>query len=64
MPKFNKTDLRAMIVPVPPITEQEKIIKIIESTFSLITEIETAFKDLDKTKKTNQNKESKNKTGG
>ena len=50
MPKFNKTDLRAMIVPVPPIIEQEKIIKIIESSFSLITEIETASKDLDKTK--------------
>ena len=32
MPKFNKTDLRAMIVPVPPIKEQERIVESVKNT--------------------------------
>ena len=46
MPKFNKTDLRAMIVPVPPIKEQERIVDSIDSVLSLIEQIESHKQNL------------------
>ena len=35
-PKFSKTDLRKMIVMIPPLAEQERIVNKIEEIFSLI----------------------------
>ena len=46
MPKFNKTDLRAMIVPVPPIKEQKRIVDSIDSVLSLIEQIESHKQNL------------------
>ena len=46
MPKFNKTDLRAMIVPVPPIKEQERIVESEKNTFIGIDDLDISYSGL------------------
>ena len=46
MPKFNKTDLRAMIVPVPPIKEQERIVESVKNTFIDIDDLDISYSGL------------------
>ena len=46
MPKFNKTDLRAMIVPVPPIKEQERIVESVKNTFLGIDDLDISYSGL------------------
>lgn len=46
MPKFNKTDLRAMLVPVPPIKEQERIVESIKNIFAVIDDLDVSYSDL------------------
>ena len=36
--KFNKTDFKKILIPIPPISEQEKIVKELESYEPLLTE--------------------------
>ena len=43
MPKFNKTDLRAMIVPIPPMSEQAKIVEAVKRTFSFIDDLDVSY---------------------
>ena len=42
MPKFNKTDLRAMIVPLAPLNEQNRMVISTKNCFSIVDEIETS----------------------
>ena len=49
MPKFNKTDLRAMIVPVPPMREQSKIVETIKSTLAFIDNLDASYNGLSST---------------
>ena len=42
MPKFNKTDLRAMIVPLAPLNEQNRMVISTRNCFSIVDEIETS----------------------
>ena len=42
--KFNKTDLKTLLLPVPPFNEQIRIIKQIKSLFNLLFEIEIFLK--------------------
>ena len=46
MPKFNQTDLRAMIVPVPPIKEQERIVESVKNTFIGIDDLDISYSGL------------------
>ena len=46
MPKFNKTDLRAMIVPVPPIKEQERIVESVKNIFIGIDDLDISYSGL------------------
>ena len=46
MPKFNKTDLRSMIVPVPPIKEQERIVESVKNTFIGIDDLDISYSGL------------------
>ena len=46
MPKFNKTDLRAMIVPVPPIKEQERIVESVKNIFTGIDDLDISYNGL------------------
>ena len=46
MPKFNKTDLRAMIVPVPPIKEQERIVESVKNIFIVIDDLDISYSGL------------------
>ena len=46
MPKFNKTDLRAMIVPVPPIKEHERIVESVKNTFIGIDDLDISYSGL------------------
>ena len=46
MPKFNKTDLRTMIVPVPPIKEQERIVESVKNTFIGIDDLDISYSGL------------------
>ena len=46
MPKFNKTDLRAMLVPLPPIDEQKRILLDVQKVFTLIEQIENEKENL------------------
>ena len=46
MPKFNETDLRAMIVPVPPIKEQERIVESVKNTFIGIDDLDISYSGL------------------
>ena len=46
MPKFNKTDLRAMIVPGPPIKEQERIVESVKNTFIGIDDLDISYSGL------------------
>ena len=46
MPKFNKTDLRAMIVPVPPMNEQTKIVEAVRSIFTFIDDLDVSYNGL------------------
>ena len=38
VPKFNKTDLKTIPLPVPPLAEQQRIVDRIESLFAKIDE--------------------------
>ena len=49
MPKFNKTDLRAMIVPVPPIKEQERIVESVKNIFIVIDDLDVSYSGLTST---------------
>ena len=42
MPKFNKTDLRAMIVPLAPLNEQNRMVISTRNCFSIVDEIENS----------------------
>jgi len=42
--KFNKTDLKTLLLPIPPIKEQERIIKQIKVLFDLLSEMENSIK--------------------
>ena len=44
--KFNKTDLRTLNIPIPPLAEQERIVTEIKRWFTLIDEIEQSKFDL------------------
>ncbi|MDE6426671.1 MAG: restriction endonuclease subunit S [Ruminococcus sp.] len=39
MPKFNKTGLRSILIPVPPIEEQERIVKILDRFDTLCNDL-------------------------
>lgn len=39
--KFNKTDLKTIVFPVPPLNEQHRIVEKIKSCFSIIDAIQT-----------------------
>ena len=42
--KFNKTDLKTLLLPIPPIQEQDRIIKQINNLFDLLSEVENSIK--------------------
>ena len=42
--KFNKTDLKTLLLPIPPIQEQDRIIKQIKKLFELLSEVENSIK--------------------
>ena len=42
--KFNKTDFKKILIPIPPISEQEKIVKELESYEPLLTEYDVLEK--------------------
>ena len=42
--KFNKTDLKTLLLPIPPLNEQIRIIQQIESLFDLLSKIEYSIK--------------------
>ena len=42
--KFNKTDLKTLLLPIPPIQEQDRIIKQIKNLFDLLSEVENSIK--------------------
>ena len=46
MPKFNKTDLRAMFVPIPPLKEQSRIVDAINNILLIIEKIESSSVEL------------------
>ena len=46
MPKFNKTELKQMLVPLPTLTEQERIIAKIKELLSIVDFIESDKTDL------------------
>ena len=50
MQKFNKTDLKKILVPIPPLEEQEKIVKKINELFELIDKKEKNDKEKEKLK--------------
>ena len=56
MPKFNKTDLRAMIVPVPPIKEQERIVESVKNIFIGIDDLDISYSGLANTIKSVKSK--------
>jgi restriction endonuclease S subunit len=45
-PKFSKTDLRQVIIPLPPIDEQQRIVDKIEELFQKLDEIKTIEEEL------------------
>ncbi|MCI7024282.1 MAG: restriction endonuclease subunit S [Campylobacter sp.] len=45
-PKFNKTDFKTIYIPLPPLDEQEKIVKKIDELFSQIDILETSKQSL------------------
>jgi len=49
MPKFNKTDLRAMIAPIPPMNEQAKIVAAVKSTLAFIDDLDASYSGLSST---------------
>ena len=49
MPKFNKTELKQMLVPLPTLTEQERIIAKIKELLSIVDFIESDKTDLQTT---------------
>ena len=49
MPKFNKTELKQMLVPFPPLVEQERIIVKIKELLSIVDFIESDKTDLQTT---------------
>lgn len=49
--KFNKTDLKKILLPIPPLEEQNKIVKRIHELFSLIDKKEKNDQEITKLKK-------------
>ena len=43
MQKLNKTDLKTLLIPIPPIKEQEEIVKIIEEVLPIIESINSMY---------------------
>ena len=37
--KFNKTDLKNLVIPIPPLAEQKRIVEAIETIFAELDEI-------------------------
>ena len=44
--KFNKTDLKNVLIPLPPLAEQQRIVTEVEKWFALIDELEANKEDL------------------
>ena len=44
--KFNKTDLKNVLIPLPPLAEQQRIVAEVEKWFALIDELEANKEDL------------------
>ena len=51
MRKFNKTDLKSLIAPIPPIQEQQRIAAKLDELFALIDKIEKEQEELEEYKK-------------
>ena len=51
MRKFNKTDLKSLIVPIPPLQEQQRIAAKLDELFALIDKIEKEQEELEEYKK-------------
>ena len=47
MKKFNKTDLKTILIPLPPLAEQHRIVAKIEELMPLVEEYDKAQKELD-----------------
>ena len=51
MKKFNKTDLKEILIPIPPYQEQERIVNKIDELFELVDKIEKDQQELEELKK-------------
>ena len=51
MKKFNKTDLKEILIPIPPLQEQERIVTKIDELFVLVDKIEKDQQELEELKK-------------
>ena len=56
MPKFNKTDLRNVVIPVPSMSEQKRIVSVIEKIFNQIEVVKENQEELSKLKDGLKNK--------
>ena len=48
MPKFNKTGFKTIIVPVPSLSEQQRIVSILDTFEASIQNLETQLKEREK----------------